>query len=218
MKRTLFIAALLPAALPVFAHRLDEYLQGTLISVSKQRIEVQLTLTPGVAVFPELIAQIDTDANGTLSDAEQHAYAQDVLRDLALAVDGRPLKPRLLSMQFAALEEMREGRGSIRLNFDARLPAGGAARKFTLENHHQSRIAAYQVNCLAPSDPDIRIVAQHRNYQQSSYELDFTDAGVHSAGSPPLVLAILLLAYPAWFWKRRTRSAQFVRVSTQPAK
>ena len=50
-----------------------------------------------------------------------------------------------------------------------------------IENRHESRIAAYQVNCLVPRDPDIRIVAQNRNYSQSHYELDYVQTGVRAA-------------------------------------
>ena len=53
------------------------------------------------------------------------------------------------------------------------LPRGGPNRRLIFENHHESRIAAYLVNCLVPRDPDIRITAQNRNYQQSFYQLDY---------------------------------------------
>ncbi len=53
MKLTMSAAAILVlAGTPAFAHRLDEYLQGTIISVEKNRVDFQMTLTPGVAVFP----------------------------------------------------------------------------------------------------------------------------------------------------------------------
>ena len=50
--RRLIVAAailLLPGA-PVSAHRLDEYLQATLISVEKDRVQAPMRLVPGVAV------------------------------------------------------------------------------------------------------------------------------------------------------------------------
>jgi len=37
------------------------------------------------------------------------------------------------------------------------------------------------VNCLVPRDPDIQIVAQNRNEQQSFYQLDYVQAGGSSA-------------------------------------
>jgi hypothetical protein len=124
-----------------------------------------------------VIADIDTNSDGVISKAEQSAYAGRVLRDLSLALDGRPLTPRLLSARFPAIEEMREGRGEIRIEFETELPHGGTHRRFTLENRHENRIAAYQVNCLVPSDPDIKILSQNRNYSQSLYELEFVQAG-----------------------------------------
>src|SRR5579871_6211740 len=161
------ISILLLIAASAGAHRLDEYLLGTLISVGKDRIEAQMTLTPGVLVYPSVIAEIDTDGDGVVSESEQQDYAARVLRDLSLTVDGHRLAPRLVSIAFPAMDEMKEGRGEIRLDFRADLPRGGAFRRLILKNRHQTRIAAYQVNCLVPRDPDLRIVSPDRNYTQS---------------------------------------------------
>lgn len=200
-------------ATPAFAHRLDEYLQGTILSVGKSTLQAEITLMPGVAVFPFLISQIDTDANGVISEAEQRAYAARVLRDLSLSIDGDRLAPRLTSMRFPAIGEMREGRGGIQLEFEADLPRGGRNRKLTLENHHQSRIAAYQVNCLVPRDPHIRIASQNRNYSQSHYELDYEETDVRAAPfflglwSGRLIwlspIALLLFTRLTLLWRRR---------------
>ena len=75
-------AMILLAATPACAHRLDEYLQATTIALEKDRIQAQIRLTPGVAVFPIVFADIDRDADGVVSAAEQRAYAERVLRDL----------------------------------------------------------------------------------------------------------------------------------------
>jgi len=113
----------------------------------------------------------------------------------------------LVSMQFPAIEEMKAGRGEIQIEFAAGLPSGGPHRKLTFENHHQSRIAAYQVNCLVPRDPDIRIVAQNRNYSQSLYELDYVQSGVGSGwtgdGAWLGAVALLLLTRFVFLWRRR---------------
>jgi len=215
MKLTLLPAIILLAGSPAFAHRLDEYLQAAILSVEKHRVEAQLMLTPGVAVFPGLIAEIDSNSDGVISEAEQRDYAGRVLRDVSMAIDGHPLTPHLLSMQFPAIEEMKDGRGEIRIEFEAGLPAGGPNRKLTFENHHESRIAAYQVNCLVPGDHDIRILAQNRNYSQSFYQLDFAQAGAQSTalslawnlwtpgiGKPLGTIALLLFAWLALLWRR----------------
>ena len=139
-----------PAA---FAHRLDEYLEATTISVERDRVHAQIRLTPGVAVFPAALRSIDTDADRVISQPERRAYAAEVLRDLSFMIDGSPLRPRLISMTFPKVEEMKEGRGEIQLEFYADLPRGGPNRRLVYENRDQSRISAYLVNCLVPRDP-----------------------------------------------------------------
>jgi len=128
MKRWLLAAILIGSA---SAHRLDEYLQGTILSVDKNRMDAQIVLTPGVAVFPEVIADIDTNGDGTISDAEQRAYAAKVLGDLSIAIDGEPLTPRIYSMRFPAIDDMKEGRGEIQLQFRRR----SSARRTEPETH-----------------------------------------------------------------------------------
>ena len=171
-------AILLSVGGPASAHRLDEYLQATTISVKKDRVQAQIRLTPGVAVFRKVLANIDIDADGVISEAEQRTYAERVLRDLSLTIDGERLRLRLVSSKFAKTEVMKEGRGDIELEFDADVPRGGPNRRLIFENQHQSRIAAYLVNCLVPRDPDIQITAQSRNYRQSYYRLDYSQAVV----------------------------------------
>jgi HupE/UreJ protein len=168
---------------PASAHRVDEYLQATMISVEKDRVHMSMRLIPGIAVSPIVIASIDTNGDGVISETERRAYAERVLRDLSLSVDGNPLVALLVSVDFPTTEQMKEGLGEIQIEFTADLPAGGANRTFILQNHHQSGIAAYLVNPLVPRDRDIRVLAQHRNEQQSFYQLDYMQA---SGGSDSL--------------------------------
>jgi hypothetical protein len=176
------IALLLGAR--AFAHRLDEYLQAALISVEKDRVQVSMRLVPGVAVSSSVLAVIDTNGDGVISRAEQRAYAERVLGDLSLTAEGTRLSPRLVSVHFPAVEEMKAGLGEIRIELSANLPPGGPNRRLVLQNTHQGRIAAYLMNCLVPRDPDIRIAAQSRNEQQSVYRVDYVVRSSRAA-SPP---------------------------------
>ena len=110
--------------------------------------------------------------------------------------------------------------GQIQIEFQADLPSGGPNRRLTFENRHQSGIAAYQVNCLVPRDPDIRIVAQRRNDSQSIYQLDYVQAGVHSGSSfawGPVdrvslcTIALVLLGRLALLWRQRARAENHPR-------
>src|SRR5437763_15773551 len=72
------------------AHRLDEYLQATLIGVSRNGVEVGIQLTPGVSVLPVVMAAIDRDRDGRISAEEERAYASRVAREVELRVEGVP--------------------------------------------------------------------------------------------------------------------------------
>jgi len=187
MKARLIAAAAIGLVLgvPASAHRLDEYLQATILSVEKDHVQVSMRLIPGVAVSSAVIASIDSNGDGVISEAEKWDHARRVLSDLSLSVDGTGLRPRLVSVDFPQVEQMKEGLGEIHIEFIADLPPGGPRRRLILENHHESRSAAYLMNCLVPRDRDIRIVAQHRNEQQSVYQLDYVqaDASLVSPGS-----------------------------------
>jgi len=210
------VAILLPLGTTAHAHRLDEYLEATILSLDGNRIHAEIRLTPGVSIAPVVIGEIDTNRDGVISAAEQHSYAAEVLADLSLAVDGNPIRPHLVSLRFPRTNDMKEGTGEIELDFDAALPPRGGSRRLTFENRHEFPIAAYLVNCLVPQDPRVRIVSQSRNYSQSSYQLDFVDRSVAPGsgtlsrlwqpGEPAWTVAILLFAGIALLWRRRPRA------------
>ena len=159
---------------PLFAHRLDEYLQATILTVEKDHVEASMRLIPGIAVSSIVLASIDSNHDEIISGIEQDAYAHQVLRDLSVSVDGHAVIPTLLSASFPTIDEMQAGLGEIRIQFRAELPQGGPDREIILDNHHQSGTSVYLVNCLIPRDRNIRVLAQHRNQNQSLYRLDFT--------------------------------------------
>lgn len=221
MRIGLALAILLLAPTPAIPHRLDEYLQATLLSVGKDRLQAEITLTPGVAVFPIVAAEIGIGADGAVSEATERAYAGRVLRDLSLTLDGHALIARILSVRFPSPDAIRQGLGAIQIEFQADLPRGGPRRTLVFENRHHSAVGAYLVNCLVPRDPAIQILAQHRNYSQSLYQLDYLQAGVTSQTLDLgwwsydrlwlSAVALLLFARFAFWWHRRSRGAGFAR-------
>jgi hypothetical protein len=175
------------SATPAAAHRADEYLQATTILVEKARIEAEIRLVPGVKAFGAVFANIDRDRDRTASEAERHAYAQRVLGDLSLSLDGRRLTLRLISSVYAEKEWLRRGTGEIQILFEADVPVRRGERRLTFENHHQRRTSTYLVNGIVPRDTNIRLVAQHRSPDQASYELNYTltSAPALTPATPP---------------------------------
>jgi hydrogenase/urease accessory protein HupE len=109
-----------------------------------------------------------------VSNTKQQAYAEKVRRDLSLSIDGSPLTLRLVDFTFPTLAEMKQGLGEIVLHFDAPIPSGGTKRRLAFENRHLPAISVYMANCLVPTDPGIRAIAQDRSVNQSRYRLDYS--------------------------------------------
>jgi hypothetical protein len=167
----LALAALSPAA---FGHRLDEYLQSTLVVIEPAVIRLQVNLMPGTAVAGQVVDLVDPDHDGTVTSREGAAYVESVRRDLSVRLDGRELSLRPKSSGFPTEAELREGTGIIRMEFSvavARLRPG--PHVFVLENRHLAAASVYLINAAKPFVGTIEIVAQKRNEVQSSAEIDF---------------------------------------------
>lgn len=148
------------------AHRIDEYLRATILSLEPDRVQASMRLIPGI-LAPLVIASVDADGDGSFSPREERAYAQHVLDDLAITIDGRTVRPKLISWSFPRPAQLRDGLGEIHIDHAADPPCGGQNRSLILANHHLSRISVYLMNVLDPQGDGIRILEQKRNEQQS---------------------------------------------------
>ncbi len=166
-----------------WAHRIDEYLQATILSLEAGEARASMRLIPGVLVAPSVIAGIDTNRDGVFSADEQQAYTRRVLSDLSVTLDGKRVPPRLLSWSCPQPAQMREGLGEIRIEYRIELPPGGLDRALILENRHLASASVYLMNAVIPKDPSIRLTAQKRSESQSSYELDYRQSSVVGAAS-----------------------------------
>jgi hypothetical protein len=152
------------------AHRLDEYLQATLIGVTRDGTDVEIHLTPGVAMLPVLMAVIDQDGDGRISPAEERTYAARVAREVALRVDGIPAPLSLIGSQFPTIEAMREGLGTIRVNLRTAL----SGHELRFENRHLPQVSAYLVNCLAAPSDGLLVRRQVRDDAQRSIAFEYS--------------------------------------------
>jgi hypothetical protein len=170
--RRMGVSALLALSLVgvAAAHRLDEYLQATLIGVTRDVIDVEIQLTPGVAMLPVLMAVIDHDGDGRISSEEERAYVGRVAREVELRVDGVPAPLSLIESKFPTLEAMREGLGTIRIKL--RTARNGHELRF--ENRHLPQVSAYLVNCLAAPSDGLIVTRQKRDEVQRSIEFEYS--------------------------------------------
>jgi hypothetical protein len=174
LKAILAIVAVLGFAVSTEAHRLDEYLQAARLAISPKQIDLALDLTPGVAIVKELLPLIDVDRNGRISQREKAGYAQRILKDLQLEIDGRRQPIKLVRATFPSLEEMEAGEGVIRLTAVAKIPRlRPGEHELGFQNDHLPAISVYLANALVPKTKTVVIKAQLRNPAQREYHLHF---------------------------------------------
>jgi hypothetical protein len=142
------------------AHRLDEYMQATLVAIAPGDIRLQINLTPGVKVAERIIGLIDADGDGAIAPAEADAYAAAVNQDLAIRVDRKSVIAKVAAHNFPPPEELRTGAGIIQIEL-AVAPGGfgDGPHRLDFANGHLPEFSVYLFNAAQPSggQPRIRV-------------------------------------------------------------
>src|SRR3989442_4295609 len=154
------VVILLMFPLLLVAHRLDEYLQATRLSLALDRVVLKMDLTPGVDVAPMIFLLINTNRDGRISETEGRVYSNQVLKETALEVDGKRLQWDLVSSEFPSFQEMSAGTGVIRIEARAAWAGAPGRHSLSFQNNHRSDLGAYLINALVPGSRDIEITGQ----------------------------------------------------------
>ena len=157
------------------AHRLDEYLQAARVSLELTRVALEVDLTPGANVADGVIALIDRDGDSRISPLEAESYGRDVLGDIVLELDGRPVALTLSHVEVPSIDEMRHGLGAIQLRASGDVePRMSLRRQLHFQNSHQAGSSVYLVNALIPSDDTIKVVGQTRDAKQQDVRIEYS--------------------------------------------
>jgi len=176
MKRLLPIIALLVLVMPVrtVAHQLDEYLQAARIAFARDRIVLEIDLTPGANIAGEIVAALDSDGNGVVHPLEARAYGQAVVGDFDVSFDGQPVHLTLETIEVPAVAEMRRGVGTIQLTVAGTIgPAPDGTRHVRFTNRHHPETSVYLANALVSADRDVQVVSQRRDYRQQQIDVEY---------------------------------------------
>ncbi len=157
------------------AHRLDEYLQAARVSLARDRITMEIDLTPGASIAAEVVARLDRDGDNAISPAEAAAYGQAVLTDLVLELDDRPVAMTLAQVEVTSIDEMRDGVGAIQLRAFGDVAADVAGRRHLyFRNNHQPGTSVYMVNALVPEDRAVGVIGQTRDAVQREVRIEYS--------------------------------------------
>jgi hypothetical protein len=191
----------------VSAHRRDEYLQAARLAIDPGGVQIELDLTPGIAVAEAIITDIDRNRDGALSQDEQRDYADAVVSALALEVDGTPVRAQLGVTSFPDLAAMRLGEGTIRLQSTAtfpRLPTG--RHQLLFRNGHDPVRSVYLANALVPASNSVTVTAQQRDTYQTELTIDYVLRAGPATSTDAWLLGSIAGAMVVVLWIRRSRS------------
>ena len=174
MVSAIALAVILASPTDAIAHRLDEYLQASRVTLDRDRISLEIDLTPGANMATAAVSLLDLDGDGTISPAEAGAYGRRVLADLVVALDERAVAMNLTRSEVPSIAEMRDGLGTIRLSAAGRLPSVTAGRRqLLLRNTHEPLTSVYLANAMISSDERVAVVKQSRDPRQQELRVDY---------------------------------------------
>ena len=156
------------------AHRRDEYLQAARIAIAPARVDIELDLTPGIALVPNVVGEIDRDHDGDVAAAEAVAYAARVLGEIRLEVDGRPMPLELVEHRFPTVSAMSRGEGTIQIRLSVAVPPlASGGHRVLYRNDHRPDIAVYLANALVPASDRVAVQAQRRSVDQRDIVIEY---------------------------------------------
>ena len=158
----------------VSAHRMDEYLQATRVSIAVDRVNLEIDLTPGISIAADAISSIDTDADGRISPAERAAHASGMLRSVVLSADGRRMPLSLVGSEYPDPSDITAGVGTVRLVATAEMAAVSPGRHIvSYVNAYRPDTSVYLANALVPADRRVTINSQRRDPAQRELTLEY---------------------------------------------
>jgi hypothetical protein len=191
-----FALLLLGSSAHLSAHRRDEYLQAARLAVDPTAVQLELALTPGIAVADAVFNEADRNGDGVLAAAEQRASAAHVLAAINMSVDGVPVRMRPMGLNFPEREELTRGEGTIHLRYTAAMPRLiEGEHHLVFQNRYRGDIAVYLANALVPDSDRITVVAQRRDPAQRDLTIDFVVRGSPSSSRliwPTAAIAVVV--------------------------
>ena len=190
---------------PLSAHRRDEYLQAARLALDPSAVQLELALTPGIAVADAVFNEADRNGDGWLTAAEQRAYAAKVLAATGLSVDGISIRMQPAGLFFPEREMVSRGEGTIHLRYNAALPRLlDGEHHLVFQNRYRGDISVYLANALVPDTDRIAVVAQRRDFTQRDLTIDFVLRGAPASPTATWFSSVIGLVVGAFL----TRSAR----------
>src|SRR5215217_3150757 len=97
------------------AHPVDEVVQGAYLTLAPGEVRLELDLTPGAEVADAVLGTLDPDGNCTVAEQEARAFAEDVLSQSTLTLDGDATDWALEDVIVPSLDALASGNDILKV-------------------------------------------------------------------------------------------------------
>ena len=147
------------------AHPVDEVVQGAYLTLALGELRLELDVTPGSEVAGRVLPALDPDGDRAVSEDEAQAFAQDVLDQSTLTLDGVMAEWELVDVTVPPLGELATGNAILKIMATAARPEAPGDRVLAYENRYEPAKSLWIANVfLQPgSDWVYRVTGQERS-------------------------------------------------------
>lgn len=165
---------LLPAT--ASAHPLDQVVEATYVTVGDGVVDLELKVSPGSLVAEPIVAALDADGDGTISDAEGDAYARAMLSALTLTLDGETVTLLEAGIEVPTVLALRAGYGEVVIHAAGTLPPidGATAAALVVTNADTTAGATFQANAFVEAGAAVDLGLQTRSEDQRMLRVPVT--------------------------------------------
>jgi hypothetical protein len=133
--RAMLLAALIPGW--AAAHPIDEVVQGAYLTLAPGEVRLELDLTPGAEVSPTVLAALDANGDRAISKAEARRFAQRVLDQTTLTLDGKAAPWRIAKVDAPPYQNLLQATDTLKIYAIARRPDRAGAHTLYFDNRYQ---------------------------------------------------------------------------------
>jgi hypothetical protein len=206
----LVMATFAPTAL---AHPADKVVQAAYLTLAPGGLRLELDLTPGELVANQFLGFLDQNTDGQIGDGEISVFAERVIQDLSVRVNGQVAALHLESKTVPDPAGLRTGGQQVTLIFAASLPDVTGENNLEFRNtlEFQNNFApirnAYLANVFVQSG-EVKVLEQKRDATQQDfrvrYNLEPRAPRIDWVWFPAILVPSALIALWLTRTKRRT--------------
>lgn len=138
------------------AHPVDEVVQGAYLTLAPGTVRLELDVTPGPAVAGAVLRSLDARPDRLITDAEARAYAERVLAQSAILLDGVAAAWRLEKVSTPPYDALRLKADTLKIYAVAARPDQVGSHSLSYHNRYRPADSQCIANIFLQPGPGLR--------------------------------------------------------------